>query len=219
MIMEFRKNYLWLACAHFLLSSLLAGCASAQTVSTQDLSKDEAVLAEMQKRVDARRAKLGLANKGTSKLQAHDVCIKRLEESPKIIVVGFFAYDRGCGLDGAFVDSRYFEKMDAALSKNALDALGWESANQSRREQLAKLWIEKGLLAFFTVLYTKEKDLEDRGFHPPQAVSNENGEIKVTLWIRLPSGMRPERGYQHLEYRFARDGNLSGSSVLESLSL
>ena len=218
MTIDFKKNSLRLACALLLLQCLLASCTNAQTISTQNLSTDEAVLAEMQKRVDAKRAKLGLANKGTSKLDAHDVCIKRLEESPKIIVIGFFAYDRGCGLDGAFVNSRYFEKDDAALSKNALDALGWESANQSRREALAQLWVEKGLLAFFTVLHAKEKDLEGRGFHPPQVVSN-NGEIKVTLWIRLPSGMTPERGYQRLEYRFARDGNLSGSSVLESLSL
>ncbi len=210
-----------------LLSCVCAGCANAQLVPNQtiesisnaDLATDEAVLAELQKRADAKREKLGLANKGTSKLEAKSVCIERLKESPKVIVIGFFANDVGCRFDGAFVGSSYFEKTDIALHKTALDALGWEKAPKSEREMLAKFWVEKGLLAFFTVLYIKDKDLNNQDFHPPQAVSSENGAIKVTLWIQLPSGMSREKGFQHVEYRFDKNGNYSGSSTLESLAV
>ena len=208
------------------LSFILTGCTHAQIVSNQnrptaesDLSKDENVIAELQKIADARREKLGLVNKGKSKLEAKNVCIERLKESEKVIVIGFFANDIGCRFDGAFVDSRYFEKTDADLSKKALDALGWEKAPQKEREMLAKFWVEKGLLAFFTVLYTKDKDLNNQDFHPPKVVSGENGEIKVTLWIQLPSGMRREKGFQHIEYRFDKNGNYSGSSTLENLAI
>ncbi len=214
----------------FVLSGFSANCANAQSISNQerpktesvsnyDLSTDEGVLAELQKIVDARREKLGLADKGKSKLEAKSVCIERLKESAKIIVIGFFRYDYGCHFDGAFVDSSYFEKTDAALSQKALVALGWEKANQAEREKLGLLWVEKGLLAFFTVLQTKQKELENQDFHPPKVVSMENGEIKVTLWIRLPSGRSRKKGFQHLEYRFAKDGSYSGSSTLENLAI
>jgi hypothetical protein len=210
----------------FLLSCVLAGCAKAQVVSNQDrpktetpsnldLSTNEGVLAELQRRLDAKGEELG--KKGGSKIEARFVCIQRLKESAKIIVIGGFAYDRGCRLQGGFVNSRYFEKDDPAWSKNALAMLGWEKAPKREREMLAKFWVEKGLLPFFTVLYTKDKELNDHAFHAPQVVSTETGEIKVTLWLRLPSGKRREQGYQHVEYRFSRDGNLLGSSTLTNL--
>lgn len=209
----------------FVLCSFSANCANAQSISNQerpktesvsnyDLSTDQGVLAELQKRADAEREKLGLVNKGTNKLDANNVCIERYKESPKIIVIGYFRYDYGCHFGGAFVDSRYFEKTDIDLHKTALAALGWEKAPPREREMLAKFWVEKGLLAFFKVLQTKPKELENQDFHPPKVVSNENGEIKVTLWIQLPSGMRREKGFQHLEYKFAKDGSYTGSSTL-----
>ena len=219
-----------LAVSLIFLPSFVAGCTNAQIVSPQarskiespsqsNLSTDEAVLAELQKRADAEREKLGLANKKSSRLETKDVCIKRFKESEKIIVIGFFAHDVGCRFGGAFVNSRFYEKTDANLSKDALAAFGWEKAPKREREMLAKFWVEKGLLPFFTVLYTKDENLNSSEFHPPQVISKENGEIKVTLWIRLPSGMSRERGYQLLEYRFAADGNLSGSSALVNLLL
>ncbi|HUQ31541.1 MAG TPA: hypothetical protein VM095_05440 [Pyrinomonadaceae bacterium] len=219
------KKLIGLSCAAFLLLCILTGC-----VKAQDLSTDEAVIAELQKRVDAKRAEMGTTGdskldakmKNSSRLDARAVCIKRLKESPKVIVVGFFATDVGCRFDGAFIRSRYFEAADITdLSKAALEEFGWKQANQKRREKLAQLWVENGLLAFSTVLYTKDVDfgINDSAFHPPQTVSAENGEIKVTLWIQLPSGMRPERSFQYLEYQFAADGSFTGSRTLKALAL
>lgn len=193
------------------LPFLFTGGVCAQS---PDLSTKEAVLAELQRIADAKLEALG--KPAGRKLDARFVCIKRLKESDEIIVIGGFAYDRGCRFQGVFVNSRYFEKDDPALSKNALAALGWEKAPKREREMLAKFWVEKGLVPFFTVLYTKDKELNDHAFQPPQVVSTETGEIKVTLWVRLPRG-RGEQRYQHLEYRFGRDGNLLGSSTLTNL--
>ena len=66
----------------------------------------------------------------------------------------------------------------------------------------------KRLAGFTYALYSKDKDLNDGGFVPPQVVSDENGEIEITLWIHLPSGMinRP-KDFQRLEFKFAKDGN------------
>src|SRR5687767_8708078 len=136
------------------LPAVFAACANAQVVSNQDrpktespsnldLSTNEGVLAELQKRLDAKGDEPG--KKGGRKLDPKFVCIERLRESAKIIVIGGFAYDRGCRLQGAFVDSRYFEKDDLALTKNALAALGWETATPEQREKLALVWVAKGL--------------------------------------------------------------------------
>lgn len=142
----------------FLLSPC---CANAQTISNAtDLSTDAGVIAELQKRVDAKNAKrangdekLIAGQKAEGKLRKEDVCIKRLKESKKVIVIGFSRTDVGCHFDGAFVDSRYIEREDAALSKSALAALGWEKADRLMREDLAKIWIGEGLLAFSSIPY------------------------------------------------------------------
>lgn len=193
-----------------LLPLLGSGFAKAQNVTAADLSTDEAVLAEMQKIVDAEREKLGLVDKGRSKLDARDVCIKRLKESAKIIVVGFFAHDLGCRLDGAFIGSRYLKKGDPNFSREALAELGWAKAASKVREQLALQWTKKGLLAFSTVLNSKDKDFGNGEFHPPQAVSNENGEVTIKLWIQLPSGRDPEKRFRRVELKFDGAGSHTG---------
>jgi hypothetical protein len=181
---------------------MLGGCTYAQTV---DVSTDEAVLSEMQKHVDAKRESEG--QKGGSKLTAKSVCIERLEESPKVIVIGFFRYDQGCHFEGAFVDSHYLEKSDPAFSKRALNALGWETAKPDQREGLAELWVEKGLAAFFTVLHKRDEKFQGSTFQPPQATTEDNGDIVVKLWVRVP-GNRGKMTEKLIEYRFGNDGNL-----------
>ena len=191
-------------CALTLLSSVWSGCLTAQNI---DLSTDAAVLAELRKRANARNEQRA-GGKKPRPLEARDVCIERLKESAEVIVIGFFAYDRGCRLNGAFVRSRYYEEKDADLSQNALATLGWEKAPKREREMLASYWVQKGLLAFFTPVQTKDKDLDAKDFHPPRAITEQNGEVVVTLWIELPAGMRREKEFKRVEYKFAKEGAL-----------
>ena len=180
------------------LPCILVGCANAQKVN---LSTDQAVIEQLGK----------LKNKEFSK---DKVCIERLKESANVIVVGFFAYDRGCRFDGVFVNSVYFEEDDADLSKNALNALGWKKANQKERKNLAMIWVEKGLLAFSTVLYTKDEKFSGSEFQPPQVVSNANGEIVITLWTSV---MKRKKEYHTLEFKFTKDGNISDGKTLDGI--
>lgn len=217
-----------------LLALLCASCAEAQNIANQDgkkpeavlsldLSTDKAVIAELQKMKDAQNASLVgedeklNAKRRAVRLEAKNVCIKRFKESAKVIVISAFRYDYGCHFEGAFVDSRFYEKTKIELHQNALDAFGWKKFNQTEREKLAGFWVEKGLLVFFTVLKTKPKELENSDFHPPRVSTTEKAEIKVTLWIQLPSRMRREKGFQHLEYTFDENGNFSGSLTLGNL--
>jgi hypothetical protein len=179
--------------------------ANVQDLSRYDLSTNEGVAA-------AREAISGKMLDANSK-----GCVSRSPDLPKIVVVGAFAYDLGCRFQGVFVGSDYFENESAALSKSALNALGWKTANQEQREKLARLWVEKGFLPFFTVIVQENRDFQNRSFQQPQAISKENGEIIVTLWIRLPPGMLNVRDYQLLEYRFSKDGELLGRATVENL--
>ena len=185
------KYLVRLSFALLFLHCILAGCADAQTV---DLSTDEAVVEQF-------------GRQKNEKITKNDVCIKR---SAKIIVIGLM----GCRFHAAFVNSVYLEE-GADLSKNALNALGWKEANQKEREELAKLWVDKGLLAFSTVIYAKVKNLSDDKFHPPQVVSRKNGEVVVSLWVsfeRRKLGRKVNsltKGFRQYEYQFAQDGNSS----------
>jgi len=176
---------------------VLAGCAQPQTAN---LSTDKAVLERLGK----------LQNRDFGKVR---VCIERVKELGEVIVIGFFRYDYGCHFEGVFVNSVYMED-GADLSKNALNTLGWKKVNTVQREKLAKLWVERGLLAFSTVLYTQQqdKDLNNSEFQPPQVVTKCNGETVVTLWTRV---MRRKKTFHRLEFRFAEDGNLSNDLNLK----
>jgi hypothetical protein len=196
------NNLIKLSLAFVFLPVVFSGCAIAQII---DLSTDEAVRHELAKN-DGFKSKLDR------------LCIERPVELAKIIVIGAHANDRGCRFEGAFLNSVYLEES-AELTQSALAALGWEKASQSRRGNIAKLWVEKGLLSFSNVLYEKGKDfVPGRGitykggrkpnfpeFKPPQVVSTKDGEVIVTLWT---STMERERRVYYREFTFTKEGDL-----------
>jgi len=165
------------------LSGALAGCANAQTI---DSPTDEAVLEQF--------GKLKIEKFGKD-----DVCLKRLKESAKIIIIGLFAKDSGCRFDGVFVDSRYFEKDNFDAPKKALAALGWEKADRQRRQKLATLWVEKVLFAFSA--------------KPNQtfmAVSTDDGGTKVIVSLKYPPGVTSRNAPKI--FVFGKDAGLSSAS-------
>lgn len=162
-------------------SGVFVGCANAQTI---DSPTDEAVLEKLGK----------LKNE---KFGKDDVCIKRLKESAKIIVIGLFANDLGCRLDGVFVDAGYFTKNNFEASKIALAALGWEKANRRQREKLAAIWVEKVLFAFSA-----------KSNQTFMAVSTDGG-IKVIVSLKYPPGVTSRHAPQ--VFVFDKDGGLSAT--------
>ena len=187
----------------FLSVFLAANCATAQTVTDKtDLSTDEGVIAALQKISDAKNAestgdeKLDAKRKAADKLESKDVCIKRLKETTKIIVIGFFRFDYGCHFEGAFINSDFFEAANGDLHKNALHSLGWEKANKTERERIAKLWVEKVLFAFSAKT--------NQTF---QAVSIGDDEIKVIVSLQFPPGITSRNAPK--VFVFDKDGKMS----------
>ena len=191
---------LWL-CGSLCLVAAIHG----QDLSKFDLSTNDGVNA-------AREAIAGKPLDDRSKR-----CIRRDKHLPGITVVGGFAFDYGCRLQGAFINSQYLTADDKAFSKTALDGLGWK-ASQSQREKTAQAWVANGLLGFLTVISVKDADFANHSFQPPQALTRGNGTVSVTLWIRLPSGRVRGTRYELREYRFSAEGNLAGATTLENFA-
>jgi uncharacterized protein YbaA (DUF1428 family) len=145
-------------------------------------------------------------------------CVRFDKDLIGIAVVGNFAYDWGCRFSGAFVKTHYLEQDDPGLSQFALAALGWKTANQKQREQLAQVWVAKGMLAFLEVVSETKPDFANHSFQVPQAASQPDGEIVVTLWIHMPVGRSRGRTYQLREFRFSADGALSSAVTRDSFS-
>lgn len=190
-----------------ILTLIFSACAAAQDFSRDDLATDEGVNA-------AREARLG------KKLPEYSKgCLKRPAELPEIILVGSFAHDRGCMLDGAFVKKRFLSKQEN-LSQAALESLGWRKADAGGRAELALEWTQFGLLAFGGYPLNEAKDdFRGRDFQVPQAATDDEGVVSVTLWTRQPMGMRCQTAYDRLIFKFAADGSLAERKSLESFSL
>lgn len=185
---------------------VLAATAAAQDNSQFDLSTNDGVNA-------AREAISGKKLHDRSKR-----CIRRDPSLPGIVVVGGFAFDRGCRIEGVFVKSTYVAADDKGLSRNALEALGWKAANQQQREALARAWVAEGLLAFMTVLSDKHEDFGSRSFQPPLAVTKDDGQVVVTLWVRPPSGRVRGPLYQLREYKFTKEADIAGNTTVDSFT-
>lgn len=184
---------------------VLAATASAQDISQFDLSTDDGINA-------AREAIAGKKLDDRSKR-----CIHRNQSLPGLVVVGSFAFDYGCRLQGAFIKSRYVPAGGdlKEISRVALNALGWKAANPKERETLAQAWVVKGLLGFLTVVSAKPKNFTGPSFQPPRVTTKTDGTTVVTVWVGLPMGRAREKTYQLREYVFWTDGTFLGSRTLD----
>lgn len=168
--------------AFLFLPCLLTVCATAQKVY---VLTDKAILRTLEK-----------LNGGD--WYRDEICIKRLKEkeAAKLVVVGVKNNNSVCRFSVVFVDSDYFEQGRLDWTKNALQMLGWEKANQQKRERLAKLWVEKVLFAFTA-----------KPNHTFRVVPSGDDEIKVIVSLQLPPGVTSRNA--PIIFVFDKDGSIS----------
>lgn len=191
----------------WVLAMATLGFSQGQDASQFDLSTKEGVNA-------ARAAMTG------KPLDSRSVnCIRRGKTLP-IITVGTFAFDWGCRFEGVFVKSRYFKTGETETWKDALDVLGWQTSSATERERLALAWVRETWLAFITVLMETNEDFQDHSFHSARALSNEAGEIVVSLWIKFRAKGRVRgRNYQLREFKFAKSGSFISATTRENFTV
>lgn len=142
-----------------------------------------------------------------------DACFAWPASFPRVVVVGGFAHDRGCDLEGMFVDRTWHGEGG---TKAALATREFADAKMEDKEAIARAWVEEGLQAFggrFVQVTHKAFELEGSPkFEPVRARMNKIGGIVVEGWVERPPGMQDESGFDFVVYRFAPDGAVETAS-------
>jgi hypothetical protein len=147
-------------------------------------------------------------------LRQGDLCILRPDDFPGVVVVGFLATDRGCMIDGVFVNGAYGDPT--RQTPLVLRSAGWGGASPARRRALALAWTEHGLLAFESTVQSPSRHLPRPTFTPPAATPTARGGVRATLWVQEQASMLPVIRFRRESYDFDRNGTVVGHKVLET---
>ncbi|HNB53871.1 MAG TPA: hypothetical protein PK530_18135, partial [Anaerolineales bacterium] len=135
----------------------------------------------------------------------------------EVVVIGLFAYDRGCAGDELFVGQTlgYVDN----LTDDGLNANGWN--DRTGRESLALLWTEEVLLAWRYPVQEANPDFTQVGipFTPPTVQTLSDDRVQVELWVQEPGGMLPETNYTQIRIIFEKDGNLGEQTTLNQFTV
>ena len=124
-----------------------------------------------------------------------DLCIERSDAFQGIVIVGGFAYDRGCELEGIFV-GKTFEKDVAKAIPSAFARAGWAKADDERRKKLALAWLPEVAARFderqvVTTPPAKDFAAAPKGtpaFAPPAAEMTASRGVVVKAWWSRGNG-------------------------------
>lgn len=191
----------------------LASCAESDK-SNQDKTKKEQTAGPVDAALDLSddASLLAYLRKSNPELQDDDVCINRISDFQGLILVGYFAHDRGC--EGGLVFYKDQEMTFNGLSERVLKDNGW--SDRTKKAKLAIDYTIDVLKAWESVL-TEEpdnfsQDSTGYAFAAPSAIL-EDGEVNVTCWIKEPAGMQPVDEYYHFSVTFGEDGSVLKSET------
>jgi hypothetical protein len=177
------------------LATLLFAALSTTACVRTDLSTDEGVSAALER-----------AN-GRGLGERHQ-CLERLD-SVDVIVVGDFAYDRGCMLLGAFINGSWLEAEQ--LASKALRRLGWSKLGSPQREELGRVFTEEVLFygdgRFMNNAHEAFSLTDTPSFEEPK-VWSEGTQVRLRAWLHEPSGMTPTHQFRQIEVTIEPEGKV-----------
>lgn len=158
---------------------------------------------------DDKAAVLAAYKAATGTDLGEDACVVWPSSFPRVTLVGGFAHDRGCDLEGVFVDGE-LRKTDA--NQAGLATREFEKAVLADKEAIARAWTDEVLHAFGgNFVSASQPAFEIEGspkFSAPRATENKIGGVVVEGWVQRPAGMVYEFAYDYIIYRYAPDGAL-----------
>ncbi len=177
------------------------GSSAKKAAEVQSLSTDEAV----------RKA---YADAIGHALDEND-CIERPSSFPGVIVIGGFAHDRGCSMQGLFIDGKLQDRTTAgSWSLRLLETVDFANADRPRQQDLARMYVDEVVHVFggrFVTTSSKAFDFEDTPAFVPVSVAEHHQGFVIKGWTRLPSGMLDESGFVFMEYAFAPSGQVTAT--------
>lgn len=148
-------------------------------------------------------------------IQESDLCIEEVNSLGNFFVVGFFASDKGCGVDQLFFNGFELSK-DHSESKIVMDANNFQENSSKAIETYHKDVIHQ----FKTVLTTASEDFlkGDADFFAPRTSVHE-GQVTSEMWILRPSGMIPEASFYLSTLIFDKAGNFVSLTKTKNFSV
>lgn len=142
----------------------------------------------------------------------HD-CVAWAASFPRVVVVGSFAHDRGCDVDGLFVD-RKFHAADGEVA--GLATRDFAGATGEQKQALARSWVEE-VAQTFTSGFLSEPSAAFEftrvpKFVAPQVAAGPDGGVVVRGWEREPPGMVDQDAFNYVIYSFTTEGRMSTKS-------
>jgi antitoxin component YwqK of YwqJK toxin-antitoxin module len=134
-------------------------------------------------------------------------CVNRLPLFPGVVMLGSFAYDRGCAGAEWVVDCKL--TTPAPTAAELLMRAGWARATGEQRITIAMEYMREFALAYSgSITYDPDK--------PVWTMRPDQG-VEAVVWVAEPAGMRRGREMDKIRYVFAPDGTMT-REVLEHVS-
>jgi len=144
------------------------------------------------------------AQQGGGKLDKEHRCIEHAAHFPGWVLIGSFAYDRGCMPSATMLDCKLVKSVEA---RTLLERAGWAAAKAPAREKIAMNYVREVAIAW-------EGSMSEEP-EPARTVREAAGGITITAWIAEPAGMTPQTTRHLTEFRFDARGALA-TKVLKS---
>jgi hypothetical protein len=182
------------------LLALLVSCSSEKKGLNSKGSKND------QRKLETDEQILAALNDETGNdMDKKDVCIIRSTKFNDLILIGYFAYDRGCAGNDCFYKGNF--KGISDISKAVMVDHGW--SDESKRLDLVKEFMLDVSGAWETVALEEHEDfvVENQEWVEPQSEIVDDTYV-ASAWIRQGAGMRKARSYYKVKYIFEKDGAL-----------
>jgi antitoxin component YwqK of YwqJK toxin-antitoxin module len=134
-------------------------------------------------------------------------CVTRIPLFPGVIMLGDFAYDRGCMGADFVVDCKLVDPPPTAAE--LLARAGWAKATGEQRIEIAKEYVREFALGNNGNV-TADPD-------KPQWTVSSDGGVEGVVWVAKPAGMRRGVDKDQIRYTFGVDGALK-REVLQHVS-
>lgn len=148
------------------------------------------------------------------KLDKND-CIERPSDFPGVVLVGGFANDRGCSMQGLFIDGKLQDRTSAgSWSLRVLETVDFANADRPRQEEIARMYVDGIVHVFggrFVTTASKAFEFDDTPAFTPVSVADHHEGFVIKGWTGLPSGMLDESGFVFMEYAFAPSGQVTAT--------
>lgn len=140
-------------------------------------------------------------------LPREHACVTRMPLFPGVVMVGDFAYDRGCMGSEWVIDCKLASPPPTAA--DLLGRAGWAHATAEQRIEIASEYLrEFGLGNDGSISSSPDK--------PEWTVRPDQG-VEGVMWVAAPAGMRAGSEMDKIRFSFASDGSLQ-REVLEHVS-